>query len=309
MDRLAKIFVAGHRGMVGSAIVRELERQGYANIITRTHQELDLCRQEAVESFFAQEKPEYVFLAAANAGCTISNQDVRADFLYDNVEIAVNVIRSAIINKCHHLVFIASSFVYPHIMDRALTEDDIFSAKIEKANEPYALSKLVGIKYCEYANEQYGMDYKVVIPPNLYGPNDTYDPGKSHVLAALIHRFHNAMKNNLPTVTCWGNGSALRDFLYVDDLATLCIQIIDLPNVERILNAGTGRLTSIKALTEIVAQTVGYSGEIHWDTTKPNGLPRIQLDVTKAENTGWSHCTSLEKGVRLAYADYLKKYT
>ena len=255
MEKNAKIYVAGHRGMVGSAIVRELQRQGYTNIVTRTHKELDLTRQDAVEKFFATEKPEYVFLAAAKVGGIVANQNALADFMYDNMILEMNVIS--------------------------------------------------GLKYCEFLNRQYGTDYISVMPTNLYGPNDNYHPTHSHVLPALIRRFHEAKESGAESVTCWGDGSPLREFLYVDDLANLCVFLMNNYSGNETVNAGTGKELTIKELTELVAKVVGYDGEIKWDPDKPNGTPRKLLDVSKATNLGWTYKTELEDGIRLAYEDFL----
>ena len=250
MEKNSKIYVAGHRGMVGSAIVRELQRQGYTNIITRTHKELDLCRQEAVEAFFAEEKPEYVFLAAAKVGGIVANQNALADFMYDNMTLEMNVIHSAWKNG-------------------------------------------------------YGTDYISVMPTNLYGPNDNYHPEHSHVLPALIRRFHEAKESGAESVTCWGDGSPLREFLYVDDLANLCVFLMNHYSGNETVNAGTGKELTIKQLTELVAKVIGYKGRIEWDTTRPNGTPRKLLDVSKATALGWTYKTELEDGIRLAYEDFL----
>ena len=223
MEKNAKIYVAGHRGMVGSAIVRELQRQGYTNIITRTHKELDLTRQDAVEEFFAQEKPEYVFLAAAKVGGIVANQEALADFMYDNMTLEMNAIHSAWKNGCKKLEFLGSSCIYPRMAPQPMQESCLLTSELEKTNEAYALAKISGLKYCEFLNRQYGTDYISVMPTNLYGPNDNYHPTHSHVVPALIRRFHEAKEQNLPSVTCWGDGSPLREFLYLDDLANLCV--------------------------------------------------------------------------------------
>ncbi|MBO5501940.1 MAG: GDP-L-fucose synthase [Clostridia bacterium] len=306
MEKSAKIYVAGHRGMVGSAIVRELQRQGYTNIITRTHQELDLCRQDAVEAFFAQEKPEYVFLAAAKVGGIEANRSALADFLYDNMILEMNVIHSAWKNGCKKLQFLGSSCIYPRMAPQPMKEACLLTGELEKTNEAYALAKISGLKYCEFLNRQYGTDYISVMPTNLYGPNDNYHPTHSHVLPALIRRFHEAKVNNLPEVVCWGDGSALREFLYVDDLANLCVFLMNHYSGDETVNAGTGEEISIKDLSELVAKVVGYEGRICWDTTKPNGTPRKLLDMSKAHGMGWRHQTQLEDGIRMAYQDFLE---
>jgi len=305
MDKQAKIYVAGHRGMVGSAIVRELQRQGYTNIITRTRQELDLTRQDAVEAFFAAEQPEYVFLAAAKVGGIIANQSALADFMYENMMLEMNVIHAAWKNGCKKLQFLGSSCIYPRLAPQPMPESCLLTSALEPTNEAYALAKISGLKYCEYLNRQYGADFISVMPTNLYGPNDNYHPTHSHVLPALIRRFHEAKEAGLPTVTCWGDGSPLREFLYVDDLANCCVYLMNHYSGNETVNAGTGKEVSIRELTEIVAKVVGYEGQILWDTTKPNGTPRKLLDVSKATALGWTYRTDLEDGVRLTYADFL----
>ena len=305
MNKESKIYVAGHRGMVGSAIIRELEREGYTNIITRTHAELDLCRQDAVERFFTVEQPEYVFLAAAKVGGIIANQSALADFMYDNMMLEMNVIHAAWKNGCKKLLFLGSSCIYPRLAPQPMPESCLLTGELEKTNEAYALAKISGLKYCEFLNKQYGTDYISVMPTNLYGPNDNYHPTHSHVLPALIRRFHEAKEQGLTSVTCWGDGSPLREFLYVDDLANLCVFLMNHYSGDETVNAGTGKELSIKELTEMVAEVTGYEGEILWDTSKPNGTPRKLLDVSKAEKLGWKYRTELKDGIRLAYEDFL----
>ncbi len=320
MQSNSKIYVAGHRGMVGSAIVRELQRQGYTNIITRTHAELDLTRQEAVEKFFAEERPEYVFLAAAKVGGIVANQSALADFMYDNMILEMNVIHAAWKNGCKKLEFLGSSCIYPRMAPQPMPESCLLTSELEKTNEAYALAKISGLKYCEFLNRQYDTDYISVMPTNLYGPNDNYHPEHSHVLPALIRRFHEAKVEGKESVTCWGDGSPLREFLYVDDLANLCVFLMNnysgrsesdnkhgqrSPDYMATVNAGTGKELTIKALTELVAKVVGYTGRIEWDTTRPNGTPRKLLDVSKATKLGWIYKTELEDGIRLAYEDFL----
>ena len=309
MEKHSKIYVAGHRGMVGSAIVRELERQGYDNIITRTHSELDLCRQDQVEAFFAEEKPEYVFLAAAKVGGIIANSNAPADFMYDNMMLEMNVIHAAWKNGCRKLEFLGSSCIYPRLAPQPMPESCLLTSSLEQTNEAYALAKISGLKYCEYLNRQYGTDYISVMPTNLYGPNDNYHPEHSHVLPALICRFHEAKVAGAGSVTCWGDGSPLREFLYVDDLANLCVFLMNNYSGNETVNAGTGKELSIKELTETVARIVGYEGRIEWDTTRPNGTPRKLLDVSKAKALGWTYRTELEDGIRLAYKDFLESPT
>ena len=305
MEKTSKIYVAGHRGMVGSAIVRELQRQGYTNLVTRTHRELDLCRQADVEAFFAAEKPEYVFLAAAKVGGIEANRSALADFLYENMVLEMNVIHAAWKNGCRKLEFLGSSCIYPRMAPQPMKEDCLLTGELEKTNEAYALAKISGLKYCEFLNRQYGTDYISVMPTNLYGPNDNYHPEHSHVLPALIRRFHEAKVSCAPRVTCWGDGSPLREFLYVDDLANLCVFLMNHYSGNETVNAGTGKELTIKALTGLVAKVVGYHGEIGWDTSRPNGTPRKLLDVSKAKALGWTSRTELEDGIRLAYEDFL----
>lgn len=305
MQKDSKIYVAGHRGMVGSAIVRELKRQGYTNIITRTHRELDLINQQAVDDFFAAEKPEYVFLAAAKVGGIIANQNHLADFMYDNMMLEMNVINAAWRNGCKKLEFLGSSCIYPRLAPQPMPESCLLTSSLEQTNEAYALAKISGLKYCEYLNRQYGTDYISVMPTNLYGPNDNYHPEHSHVLPALIRRFHEAKEAGLEEVTCWGDGSPLREFLYVDDLADLCVFLMNNYSGNETVNAGTGKELSIKELTEMVADIVGFKGCILWDTTRPNGTPRKLLDVSKATRLGWTYKTELADGIRLAYCDFL----
>ena len=306
MNKDSKIYVAGHHGMVGSAIVRELMRQGYGNIVVRTHAELDLTRQEAVESFFADEKPEYVFLAAAKVGGIVANQSAPADFMYENMALEMNVIHSAWRNGCKKLEFLGSSCIYPRLAPQPMPENCLLTSALESTNEAYALAKISGLKYCEYLNRQYGTDYISVMPTNLYGPNDNYHPEHSHVLPAMIRRFHEAKEAGLEEVVCWGDGSPLREFLYVDDLANLCVFLMNNYSGNETVNAGTGKEVSIKELAELVARTVGFKGTIKWDTSRPNGTPRKLLNVEKAAGLGWRYRTELEDGIRKAYQDFLE---
>jgi len=305
MDRNAKIYVAGHKGMVGSAIVRELKRQKYDNIVTMTHSELDLTRQKDVEDFFAAEKPEYVFHPAGKVGGIVANEESPADFMYENMLMEMNVIHSAWKTRVKKLEFLGSSCIYPRLAPQPMPESCLLTSELEKTNEAYALAKISGLRYCEYLNRQYGTDFISVMPTNLYGPNDNYHPTHSHVLPALIRRFHEAKERGAETVTCWGDGSPLREFLYVDDLANLCVFLMNHYSGNETVNGGTGKEISIKELTELVAKVTGYKGKILWDASKPNGTPRKLLDVSKATGLGWTYRTELEDGIRLAYEDFL----
>ena len=304
----SKIYVAGHKGMVGSAILRELTKQGYTNIITRTHSELDLTRQLEVEKFFADEKPEYVFLAAAKVGGIGANSAALADFMYINMILEMNVINSAWKNGCKKLEFLGSSCIYPRLAPQPIKEEYLLTGSLEKTNEAYALAKISGLKYCEFLNRQYNTDYISVMPCNLYGINDNYHPEHSHVLPALIRRFHEAKINNLPEVTCWGDGSPLREFLFVDDLAELCVFLMNNYSGNETVNAGSGKEISIRDLTQLTAEIIGYKGKILWDTSKPNGTPRKLMDVSKAHSMGWHDKTSLREGIKLSYEDFKRKY-
>ncbi len=275
MQKDSKIYVAGHRGMVGSAIVRELKRQGYDNLVVRTHAELDLTDQRAVQAFFAAERPEYVFLAAAKVGGIAANAGALADFMYENMMLEMNVINAAWRNGVRKLEFLGSSCIYPRMAPQPMPESCLLTSELEKTNEAYALAKISGLKYCEFLNRQYGTDYISVMPTNLYGPNDNYHPTHSHVLPAMIRRFHEAKLNGAEEVVCWGDGSPLREFLYVDDLANLCVFLMNNYSGNETVNAGSGKELTIRQLAEMVASTVGYEGRIVWDTTKPNGTPRL----------------------------------
>ncbi|WP_407378026.1 GDP-L-fucose synthase family protein [Megamonas funiformis] len=305
MEKNAKIYVAGHRGMVGSAIVRALKNRGYTNIITRTSKELDLRRQIDVEEFFAKEKPDYVFLAAAKVGGILANNEAPADFMYDNMILEMNVIHEAYKNKVKKLMFLGSSCIYPRMALQPMKEDCLLTSELEKTNEAYALAKISGLKYCEYLNRQYGTDFISVMPTNLYGPNDNYHPEHSHVLPALIRRFHEAKENNLNEVVIWGTGTPLREFLYVDDLADACIYLMNTYSGNETVNLGTGKELSIKELAKLVKKVVGFKGNITFDITKPDGTPRKLLDVSKLEKLGWKYKTELEDGIKLAYKDFL----
>ncbi len=291
MHQASKIYVAGHRGMVGAAIVRELRRQGYENIVTRTHAELDLTRQADVEAFFAEERPEFVFLAAARVGGIEANRTAPADFMYDNMMLEMNVIHAAWRNGCRKLEFLGSSCIYPRMAPQPMKEDCLLTSSLEQTNEAYALAKISGLRYCSYLRRQYGADFISVMPTNLYGPNDNYHPTNSHVVPALIRRFHEAKEQELEEVTCWGDGSPLREFLYVDDLANLCVFLMNNYSGEETVNA----------------DPVGYKGRMNWDTSMPNGTPRKLLDVSKAAAMGWRYSTELPEGLRMAYADFLER--
>ena len=307
MRKDSKIFVAGHRGMVGSAIERQLRLQGYDNIVTRSHSKLDLTNQADVKAFFNEEKPEYVFLAAAKVGGIAANAASPADFMWQNMMIEMNVIHSAWQSGVKKLLFLGSSCIYPKFAPQPMPESCLLTSSLEPTNEAYALAKISGLKYCEYLNRQYGTDYISVMPTNLYGPGDNYHPENSHVLPAMIRRFHEAKLQCLPKVECWGDGSPLREFLYVDDLAELCVKLMNEYSGNETVNAGSGKEITIKELAETVARVVGYKGEIVWDTSRPNGTPRKLLDVSKAASLGWRYSTEMEDGIRLAYEDFLKR--
>ncbi len=306
MEKTAKIYVAGHRGMVGGAILRALQKAGYQNLVTRTSAELDLRRQADTEAFFAAERPEYVFLAAAKVGGIVANSEAPADFLYQNMMLEMNAIHAAWQNGCKKLLFLGSSCIYPRLAPQPMPESCLLSGSLEETNEGYALAKISGLKYCEYLRRQYGADYISVMPTNLYGPGDNYHPTHSHVLPALIRRFHEAKLAGAESVACWGTGAPLREFLYVEDLADACLYLMNTYSGAETVNLGTGKELSIRALTELVARVVGYTGRIEWDTTKPDGTPRKLLDVSKLERLGWHYTTELEEGIRLTYEDFLK---
>ena len=305
MEKDSLIYVAGHRGMVGSAIIRQLRRQGFDNIVTRTHSELDLTRQDAVEAFFNEVRPEYVFLAAAKVGGIEANRKAPADFMYQNMMLEMNVIHAAWQSGCRKLLFLGSSCIYPRMAPQPMPESCLLTSALEQTNEAYALAKISGLRYCSYLHRQYGADFISVMPTNLYGPNDNYHPMHSHVVPALIRRFHEAKISGATEVTCWGDGSPLREFLYVDDMADICIFLMQNYSGEETVNAGSGRELTIRELTELVAATVGYTGRILWDTSMPNGTPRKLLDVSKARALGWTYRTELADGLRLAYEDFL----
>ena len=289
------------------SVRRSFVSSSYENIITRTHSELDLIRQADVEKFFAEEKPEYVFLAAARVGGIAANAAAPADFMYQNMMIAMNVIRAAFDNGVKKLLYPGSSCIYPKFAAQPIKEESLLTGSIEPTNEGYAIAKISGVKFCEYLNRQYGANFISIMPTNVYGPNDNYDPQGSHVLPAMIRRFHEAKINRAESVTCWGDGSPLREFLYVDDLADLCVFLMNNYSGNETVNAGSGIEVSIKELAETVARIIGYDGEIKWDTSKPNGTPRKLLDVSKTQKMGWKYKTELEDGIKLAYEDFLQR--
>lgn len=307
MEKNAKIYVAGHRGMVGSALVRRLESEGYQNIIVRTSRELDLRNQQAVADFFAAEKPAYVFLAAAKVGGIMANNIYRADFLYENLQIQNNVIHSAHVEGVEKLMFLGSSCIYPKLAPQPLQEDSLLTGPLEYTNEPYAIAKIAGIKMCESYRKQYGRNYISVMPTNLYGPNDNYDLNNSHVLPAMIRKFHEAKVENKPFVELWGTGSPLREFLHADDLADACVYLMKNYDGEQFVNIGVGEDITIKNLAELIKATVGYEGELRWNTDKPDGTPRKLMDVSKLHSMGWKHRYGLEEGIRITYQDFLQK--
>lgn len=305
MNTSDKIFVAGHRGMVGSAIVRKLNEEGFSNMVARTSSELDLRKQEDVNDFFKKEKPDYVFLAAAKVGGIMANNTYKAEFLYDNLIIESNIIDAAHKNDVKKLMFLGSSCIYPKLAPQPLKEEYLLSGFLEPTNEPYAIAKIAGIKLCEYYRDQYGCNFISVMPTNLYGPNDSYDLQNSHVLPALIRKFHTAKVTGAPAVTLWGSGSPRREFLHVDDLANACFQLMQTYNKKQFLNIGTGEDLTIKELAELIKNIVGYSGKINWDTSRPDGTPRKLMDVSKVHALGWMHEIKLEDGIKKTYTNFL----
>ena len=306
MEKESKIYVAGHRGMVGSAIVRKLTSLGYTNLLTRTSAELDLRNQQQVADFFEVEKPEYVFLAAAKVGGIVANNTYRADFLYENLAIQNNIIHNSYLNKVKKLMFLGSSCIYPKLALQPLKESYLLSGYLEPTNEPYAIAKIAGIKMCEAYRAQYGCNFISVMPTNLYGTNDNYDLVNSHVLPAMIRKFHEAKEKSAPEMTLWGTGSPMREFLHADDLAEACLFLMENYNESELVNIGTGEDVTIKNLAALVKQIVGFKGEIIWDTSKPDGTPRKLMDVSKLHGLGWHHKIALEDGIKLAYQDFLK---
>jgi GDP-L-fucose synthase len=307
MEPNAHIYVAGHRGMVGSAIVRKLEAEGYGNITTRSSRELDLRDQTAVRAFFAAERPEYVFVAAAKVGGIHANNTYRAEFLYDNLIMEANVIDAAWRSGVQKLLFLGSSCIYPKLAPQPLKEEYLLTGALEPTNEPYAIAKIAGLKLCEAYRHQYGANFISCMPTNLYGPNDNYDLNTSHVLPALLRKFHEAKMAGAPSVTVWGDGSPLREFLHVDDLADACFFLMTTYDGSDWLNVGTGTDISIKDLALLIQSIVGYTGELVFDPSKPNGTPRKLMDVSRLAEAGWKYQIELADGIRLVYADVLAR--
>jgi GDP-L-fucose synthase len=301
MEKNSKIYIAGHRGMVGSAIVRKLKQDGFDNIVGRTSAELDLRNQEAVNNFFAIEKPEYVFLAAAKVGGIVANNTYRAEFLYDNLLIESNIIHAAYVNKVKKLLFLGSSCIYPKLAPQPLKEEYLLTGLLEPTNEGYAIAKITGIKLCESYRDQYGCNFIAAMPTNLYGQGDNYHPQNAHVIPALLRRFHEAKANNSSEVVIWGSGSPLREFMYTDDLADACFFLMQQYNDKMFINVGTGTDVTIKELAMMVKKVVGFEGDIHFDASKPDGTPRKLMDSERLHAMGWKHKTSLEEGLHHAY--------
>jgi len=308
MEKNSKIYVAGHRGLVGSAIMRCLEQNGYQNIITRTHQEMDLRNQQVVQDFFTAEKPEYVFLAAAKVGGIWANNNAPADFMYDNLMISANVIRAAYEHKVKKLLFLGSSCIYPKMAPQPIKEDYLLTGSLEPTNEGYALAKISGMQLCKFYRRQYGCDFISAMPTNLYGINDNFDLNSSHVLPALIRKFHEAKVENKPEVVLWGTGKVLREFLYVDDLADALLHLMNNYSDESHVNVGTGEDLSIHDLALTVKEVVGYQGNIVYDSSKPDGTPRKLLDVSLLHSLGWRHTVALRQGVEEVYEWYKRKF-
>jgi GDP-L-fucose synthase len=308
MELNSKIYIAGHRGMVGSAIMRYLIKNGYTNIITRSSAELDLKNQALVNDFFEAEKPEYVFLAAAKVGGIIANSTFRADFIYENMMIEANVIHASYVNKVKKLMFLGSSCIYPKLAPQPLKEEYLLTSALEYTNEPYAVAKIAGIKLCEAYRQQYNCNFISVMPTNLYGYGDNYHPKNSHVLPGLILKMHEAKESNAEEVVVWGTGTPKREFLFADDLAEACLFLMNNYNDEQLINVGTGKDLSIKELAEMIKDIIGYKGKIIFDTSKPDGTPRKLMDVTKLHNLGWKYSTELENGIQMAYQDFLHKH-
>lgn len=306
MDKTAKIFVAGHRGMVGSAIVRELQNQGYKNIITKTRLELDLIDQKAVRDFFVQEKPEYVFLSAAKVGGIEANRTQQGAFTYENLQIQNNIIHNSYLNDVKRLVFLGSSCIYPRLAPQPIKEEYLLTGPLEPTNYGYAIAKIAGVKMCEAYRDQYGCDFIALMPTNLYGTNDNFDLNGSHVLPALLRKFHEAKIEEKPAVEVWGSGTPMREFLYVDDLAKACVFAMNNKKVAGLTNIGTGEDVTIAELAKLIKKIIGYNGEIKFDATKPDGTPRKCMDVSKINSLGWRAEISLEEGIAKVYEWYLK---
>jgi GDP-L-fucose synthase len=307
VEKNAKIYVAGHRGMVGSAILRKLQAEGYSNLVIRSSQELDLRNQQAVADFFNSEKPDYVFLAAAKVGGIVANNTYRADFLYENLAIQNNVIHQSYLQGVKKLLFLGSSCIYPKLAPQPLKEEYLLTGLLEPTNEPYAIAKIAGIKLCDAYRNQYGCNFISVMPTNLYGYNDNYHPENSHVLPALIRKFHEAKTSGGTNVTVWGTGSPLREFLFADDLADACYFLMQEYNEAGLINIGMGHDLSIKDLALLIKEVVGFTGDLVFDSSKPDGTPRKLLDVSKLHTLGWKHRIALQEGLALAYQDFLKK--
>jgi len=310
MKSHSKIYIAGHRGMAGSAIIRNLEARGYHNIITRTRLELDLTNQQAVNNFFEIQRPEYVFLAAAKVGGILANSTYPAEFIYENLMIEANVIHAAYITGVKKLLFLGSSCIYPRLAPQPLKEEYLLTGELEITNEAYGVAKIAGIRMCKHYNQQYGTNFISVMPTNLYGPNDNYDLETSHVMAALICKFHDAKQNNTPQVVVWGTGVPRREFLHVDDMADACVYLMenyDAPDIGEFVNIGLGEDVTIKELAELIGDIVGYNGEIVYDTTKPDGTPQKLLDVSRLRELGWCAKISLRDGIKQAYDWYVSK--
>lgn len=303
MEKSSKIYIAGHRGMVGSAIIRRLQKDGFTNIVTRTSKELNLIDQQAVADFFATEKPDFVFLAAAKVGGIVANNTYRAEFIYDNIMIQSNIIHSSYLNNVKKLLFLGSSCIYPKMAPQPLKEDYLLTGILESTNEPYAIAKIAGIKMCDAYRSQYGCNFIAVMPTNLYGPNDNYDLNNSHVLPALIRKFHTAKAQKLSSVEIWGTGTPMREFLHVDDLADACFTLMQNYNEPGLINIGVGEDISIKDLALLVQKIVNYEGELKFDTTKPDGTPRKLMDVSKLHSFGWKHKIDLEEGITSVYKE------
>lgn len=304
MEKKDKIYVAGHNGMVGSAIVRKLKKEGYDNLLLRSSSELDLRKQDDVSSFFEQQRPDYVFLAAAKVGGIFSNNKYRADFLYENLMIEANVIHSAYMSRVRKLMFLGSSCIYPKMAAQPLREGYLLTGELEPTNEPYAIAKIAGIKLCEAYHDQYNCNFISVMPTNLYGPNDNYHPENSHVLPALIRKFHEAVMNNAPSVTVWGSGAPLREFLHTDDLADACYYLMQHYNGKEFVNIGYGKDISIKDLANLVKKITGFGGEIIFDREKPDGTPRKLMDISRLTALGWRPRIALDEGIASVYEEY-----